>query len=170
VAPDQDMVVVPTIKRIERPPPPKQPDPVPVHRPLERTPVAVPDPPVMPVDSRGSPMDEYVAPTQDTAPTTFDAVAVASDFVQITADVAPNPPYPAQAIQRRLAGEVVLRIRVDASGAPVEVTIETSSGSSLLDAAAAKFVKARWHFVPALQDGRPVEALALLPINFSLPR
>jgi len=147
---------VPTLRKIERP--------------VEHPPVAVADPPITPVDDSISPMDEYVAPLPQLPSNTFDAVAVPAVFAQIVADVSPTPPYPAQALRRRIQGEVVLRIRVDVRGEPVEVSVETSSGSSLLDEAAVKFVKARWHFVPAMQDGQAVEALARLPIDFSLPR
>ena len=155
-------------------PPPDPPPPIEqvrrIERPIERAPVAIADPPVIPVDDSVGPVDEFVAPLPQLPSNTFDAVAVPAVFAQIVADVSPTPPYPAQALRRRIQGEVVLRIRVDARGEPVEVSVETSSGSSLLDEAAVKFVKARWHFVPAMQDGQAVEALARLPIDFSLPR
>ena len=87
-------------------------------------------------------------------------------FAQIRADVSPAPPYPAQALRRHVTGEVMLRVRVDAQGRPVSAVVETSSGSKLLDDAALKFVLARWHFIPATQDGGAIEAYALVPINF----
>lgn len=151
------------------PPPPVTPPRDAVHH-AAPTPVPVADPPVAPVDSTPAPIDTDVPPTTAEPATDFGATATTPVFAQIVADRGPVPPYPAAALKRRIAGQVVLRIRVDASGRPVDVAIESSSGSSLLDEAAAKFVKARWHFVPAMQDGRPVEALALLPVNFTLPR
>ena len=57
------------------------------------------------------------------------------------------------------------RYALDADGRPVEVAIERTSGSNLLDDAARKFVKARWHFVPAMQDGRAMEAFALRSVE-----
>jgi protein TonB len=172
VVEEQDIVVVPTIKQKPIEPIPVKPQEIKrVTQAVPKTPqLAVPDPPITPVDDSISPVDLYVPPLPALPSNTFDAVAVPTVFSQITADVAPVPPYPAMAIHRRLTGEVVLRIRVDARGEPVEVSIERSSGSSILDEAAAKFVKARWHFVPAMQDGKAVEALALLPIDFTLPR
>ena len=83
-------------------------------------------------------------------------------------DRAPAPPYPAMAQRRGLSGTVVLMILVDATGNPVQVDIEQSSGSSLLDEAAQKFIRARWHFVPAQQGGVAISAYARVPINFTL--
>jgi protein TonB len=167
-----DMAVVPTIKR--KPIEPiavKIPKPKPVDLTVRKAPQPVaPDPPVAPVDDSLSPVDVYVEPLPALPSNTFDAVALPTVFSQITADVAPVPPYPAMAMRRHLEGQVVLRIRVDARGEPVEVSVEQSSGSSLLDEAAVKFVRARWHFVPAMRAGKAVEALALLPIDFTLPR
>ena len=169
---DHDVIVVPDIK--PRKPIPIPPAPTPVTTQLQPrlrpTPVRIPDPPIAPVDDTSSAVDAYVDITPELPPADFGTPSAEVVMAQIVADIAPVPPYPAQGIARRLAGEVVLRIRVDAGGHPVEVTIERSSGSTLLDEAARKFVKARWHFVPALQDGRAIEAFALLPINYSLPR
>ena len=163
-ADEPSLVVVPQVQRIPRLIPlplVHQPLPRPVRQPAVQTPV--------PVDATPSPVDFPEPPAQPTLPeTSFDGPVAAPVFAQIVADVAPPPPYPAQARLRRLTGEVTLRIRVDAFGRPVQASIESSSGSSLLDEAARKFVLARWHFVPATQDGRPVEAEALVPINFVL--
>jgi protein TonB len=153
--------------KIDPPPQPREvitrPRPTPVRTPL-------PDPPEIPVDDTPSAIDPYVPPLPDLPiANSFEAIATGPVFAQIAARVAPSPPYPKRAIQLRQSGEVVLRIRVDANGRPVEVTIERSSGSSILDEAARKFVAARWTFVPATHDGQAVEALALLPIAFTLP-
>lgn len=169
---EQDMTVVPIFKPKPLPLPPPKPLPVVKKQEAQPRPAPVPlqDPPPLAVDDTPSVVDVYVPPAIDVPPTVFDGGPAQAVFAQITADIAPVPPYPAQGLARRLAGEVLLRIRVDASGRPVEVDIERSSGSTLLDEAARKFVKARWHFVPATQDGHAIEAFALLPINYSLPR
>jgi len=67
----------------------------------------------------------------------------------------------------RLESTVIVG-RVTTQGRPVAGSIEKSSGSRLLDQAALKFVLARWHFHPALQGGVGVDAIALVPIEFSL--
>lgn len=91
-------------------------------------------------------------------------------FAQIQADIAPAPPYPPQALRLQQAGKVMLRVRVDAQGRPAEIAIESSSGFRLLDEAAIKVVRKRWHFVPATEGGQPIEAWALVPIEFQLER
>lgn len=87
---------------------------------------------------------------------------------ELTADIAPAPPYPALALREGKTGMVMLRIAVDVQGHPVAGSIEKSSGSRLLDQAALKFVLAHWHFNPAVRDGMPIGTFALVPIEFSL--
>lgn len=99
----------------------------------------------------------------------FTGDAVGPPTIQsLMTDRAPAPPYPAMAQRRGIGGTVVLMILVDASGNPVQVDIEHSSGSSLLDEAAQKFIRERWHFVPAQQGGVAIAAYARVPINFRL--
>jgi protein TonB len=164
---ETSMIVVPEF----RPAPP-------IPLPLPVAPIARPAPPQRapllqspPVDSTPGPTDVYVepAPADDVVIDSFDP-PTALAFAQISADVAPAPPYPAQALHRRIEGIVMLRLRVDPRGRPVAATVETSSGSKLLDDAALKFVLARWHFIPATQDGRAIEAEALVPISFVIAR
>jgi protein TonB len=64
-------------------------------------------------------------------------------------------------------GTVMLRVFVTTDGLPSRVNIETTSGSSALDAAALDAVKT-WRFVPARQGGQAVEAWVLVPIVFRL--
>ena len=139
-------------------------------RPLSRTVRPQPVAPLLPdpVDDSVSLVDPTLPPSlpDNTLPDTFDNVPSTPAFEQISADVAPPPPYPVQALHRHVTGVVTLRVRVDALGRPTEVSIERSSGSLLLDQAALKFVKARWHFVPATRNGIAIEAMALVPIDF----
>lgn len=164
VAEEPSLVMVPQVRRIPRLiplPVVHLPLPRPARQPAVQTPA--------PVDTTSSPVDFQEPPAQPTLPdTSFAGPVAAPVFAQIVADLAPPPPYPTQARLRRLSGEVTLRIRVDSLGRPTQASIESSSGSALLDEAARKFVMARWHFVPAMQDGRPIEAEALVPINFVL--
>lgn len=83
-------------------------------------------------------------------------------------EVAPPPPYPIQAIREGLTGTVMLRVLVDVDGKPIDVQIERSSGHRALDAAARKQVLAKWRFKPALENGRAVQAIGLIPIDFNL--
>ena len=169
---DETVVVLPDWQPRRLPPPPPPP-PKPVDKakpqPVDARPVQKPvaEEFVESVDQTPGPMD-IAPPDVPEIANSFDTGPATSVFVQLVPDVSPAPPYPRLAMTRRIQGKVVLRINVDASGRPIQVSVESSSGSSILDEAAMKFVKARWHFVPAQQDGRAIEAWALLPIDFVL--
>jgi len=79
----------------------------------------------------------------------------------------PAPPYPAAARRNGEEGTVTLRVLVSAEGAPREVILERSSGSSALDAAALATVKT-WRFTPARRGGEAQQAWVLVPIVFRL--
>ena len=131
-------------------------------------PVAVADPPPQIYTDNASYVDVAPTPEVTTAPNTFEATASSSPFVELATRMSPPPAYPRLAITRGWSGTVLLRIHVDASGKPMEVTIEQSSGHDLLDQAAIKVVKAKWLFVPATQDGVPTDAWARVPVEFVL--
>lgn len=78
-----------------------------------------------------------------------------------------RPAYPERARRRGEQGRVLLRVDVTPDGVPSAVTVAQSSGYSSLDAAAREAVR-QWRFVPATRGGRPVAAVALLPILFRL--
>ena len=152
---------------------PKPPDPPPTPRPIETrttpqpTPVAIPQALVEPVDSTPGPMD---IPMPDLPPTenSFEVAPQGPVFQQLSVVSGAAPPYPRMAMQRGIEGTVVLRIHVDATGKPIEVIVEQSSGSRILDEAAQKFVQARWRFAPAMQNGQAVDGWGLLPVDFVL--
>lgn len=83
---------------------------------------------------------------------------------------APAPAYPRRALRARLEGTVLLQVLVDIDGRPLAVTVHQSSGHHALDDAARSHVLQRWTFRPAMRDGRPVQAIGLVPIAFSLDR
>ncbi|WOS42633.1 energy transducer TonB [Xanthomonas rydalmerensis] len=77
----------------------------------------------------------------------------------------PPPRYPPAALRRGDAGTVVVRVDVDASGAPAGVALLRRSGSRDLDRAAMETVR-RWKFRPAQQNGRAVPASIEIPFDF----
>jgi protein TonB len=81
---------------------------------------------------------------------------------------APPPPYPRDALIGGLQGTVLLQILVDVDGRPLQVDVHRSSGHRRLDDAARKFVLKHWTFRPAMRNGRPVQAVGLVPIAFDL--
>jgi len=149
------------------PPPPIQ-QPQVLHQTRVPTPVAIPDPPVEAVDTTPAPIDNVAPSIPDSPPNSFDAVATTSEFQQLAVAAGPAPDYPRMAVTRGIQGTVTLRIHVDASGMPMAVSVEKSSGSRILDEAALKFVKAHWRFVPAQSGGQAIDAWGLVPIEFAL--
>ena len=79
----------------------------------------------------------------------------------------PPPQYPLLARRKGEQGTVMLRVLVRRNGEPGSVSLEQTSGSERLDAAALDTVR-RWRFVPARQNGQPVDAPVLVPIVFRL--
>lgn len=82
--------------------------------------------------------------------------------------VATSPPYPRESVRNGDEGLVMLQVLVDIDGRPLEVDIVDSSGHRELDQAARRHVLANWRFRPATRDGQPVQAIGLVPIDFSL--
>lgn len=88
--------------------------------------------------------------------------------VQLRYLKAPAPSYPREALMAGAEGTVTLRVLVGEDGSPLEVTVERSSGNRSLDAAARSQVLRRWKFQPATDNGRPVQAYGLIPVDFKL--
>ncbi len=78
-----------------------------------------------------------------------------------------RPYYPLGARKRGEQGTVTFEVLVSRSGAVKRITVLTSSGYKDLDAAAERALK-RARFKPGTKDGKPIEALAVVPIQFKL--
>ncbi len=79
----------------------------------------------------------------------------------------PAPDYPAQAQDRGMQGQVILKVHVLASGHADNVTVAKSSGFRILDDAAVKAVLA-WSFDPAKRGQTPIDGWVKVPLNFKL--
>jgi TonB family protein len=77
-----------------------------------------------------------------------------------------EPVYPLQARTLRLAGNVVLDVRIGEDGTVREV--KTVSGAPLLAAAATGAVK-QWRYTPFLLSGTPIEVKRQMTVVFKLP-
>lgn len=78
---------------------------------------------------------------------------------------APPPRYPSTAARRRESGTVLVQVRVDPEGRPVQVDVVQSSRSRSLDREAVRAV-GEWTFSPAVRNGQPVQSTVLVPIEF----
>ena len=130
----------------QKPPPPKPPPPRPVQKPR----------PAAPVD----PTPQQAAPAAPAAPRTVNAS-------QLGWLVAPNPAYPAKSRRAGDQGTAMIRVLVDITGRPSQVSLEKSSGFPDLDQAALSAVRAA-QFRPYLQGGLAQAVLVVVPIRFVL--
>lgn len=138
-------------------------------RPVERRPTPLPQPTQLAVAAESpapTPIAVAPAPTPVAPPV---ASAPAPTQPRFDADYLDNPKPPYPSISRRMGeqGRVVLRVRVDAQGLPIDVQLHASSGSERLDASALQTVR-RWKFIPARLGNDAVAATVLVPIAFSL--
>lgn len=109
-----------------------------------------------------------VAPMQDAKKKTDDAPVTPPVF-----DAAylnnPAPVYPNMSRRLREVGTVQLRVRVSATGEPLDVELAKSSGYGRLDDSARTAVQ-KWKFQPAKRNGAAIEAWVIVPVEFSLTR
>jgi protein TonB len=117
--------------------------------------VSAPEPQAMPPRSSAPPAEVSAQPAL--TPPAFSASYLRN----------PAPRYPPIARRNGEQGTVTLRVLVTKDGAPARVTVEQTSGSPHLDAAALEAVKT-WRFVPARRGADTVEAWVLVPIVFRL--
>lgn len=190
------LMLAPLSRPDTAPPPPKysQPDwfeprPVPPPPPPEIVPVeraAVPPAPHTPVKRIARPeQPAVIPPVVDGGSIAFEPAppaAASGDIAPPGADTGPvtgmrlayasasAPPYPRSELLAGHQGTVVLRVLVGVDGHPLEVEIESGSGYRRLDEAARRHVLRNWSFQPAMRDGRAVQAIGLVPIEFSLER
>lgn len=76
--------------------------------------------------------------------------------------------YPIAALRQRLQGTVLLRVLVDETGKPLQVSVAQGSGHTVLDRSAREQVLASWRFQPAIMNGHAVRAWATVPVTFAL--
>jgi protein TonB len=102
--------------------------------------------------------------------TTTTAPAAGDSNATIAYETATPPAYPIQALHAGVQGTVLLKVLAGPAGKPLQVMIERSSGSRILDDAARRHVLAAWRFHPAIRDGQAIEAWAVVPVRFNLDR
>ena len=79
----------------------------------------------------------------------------------------PPPLYPPEAFRRGIQGVTSLFVQVSPQGSASQVTIEHSSGSAILDEAAAGAVM-KWTFIPARRMGVAVSGSIRIRIRFQI--
>jgi protein TonB len=171
--PPSPEVAVPT----PPPPPPPPPDkaqadeavpPVPPPPPPAAAPPSVPRPQIAtpPVpQAQEAPQISLGGTDSDT-----NAIATGPNLIPASVDTKfhnKDPIYPLEASIRGERGAVTLLIHVSPEGLASDVDIAQSSGYTALDKAARDAVL-KWHFLPAVRDGRPIEFEMPLRVVFRL--
>lgn len=77
-----------------------------------------------------------------------------------------QPTFPPEAKKQKLEGRVVVEFTVDAEGRVSEAAVSESTAEMFEEAALAAV--RQWKFSPALAEGRPVECVMSVPIEFPL--
>ncbi|HRA56177.1 MAG TPA: TonB family protein [Thermomonas sp.] len=170
----------PVVRSIVKPPEPVIVEIAPITRPQPPQPINPPAHPSVTRSPDTTPATQVISDTgntQITTPAVDDGGAHGDSLIpsnvtpapmQLAYRNAPPPVYPRAALQRQLTGTVLLQVLVDINGQPIEVSISRSSGHRELDEAARLQVLKRWSFQPAIQNGKAVQALGLVPIEFNL--
>lgn len=159
-----------TDKPVDPPPVPLPIQPPAPHQAQTVATVRADSPPVpMPIIAEG----EQIAPDISTLPVATTRSTPAATPAQVPGMrleylQASPPAYPRAALRARSQGTVLLQVLVDIDGRPLRVEIQNSSGDRRLDQAARDQVLRHWRFRPAVQNGRAVQALGLVPVMFNL--
>lgn len=170
VTPEPPRWIIP-VKQI----PPPEPKPI-ITKVVPRTPHPTPthpNPTTQPPVDQQPVVDQSVVTNPVVQPPVVDrgdVVAKAGPVagVQLEYAQAPAPAYPHDALRDAVEGTVMLRVLVDVDGHPLDVQVEHSSGNRSLDRAAREQVLQHWRFHPAMQNGRAVQAIGLVPVEFKL--
>jgi protein TonB len=150
----------PELATMVEPPPPDLPPPVfPVEPPPPKPVQKRPPVPQAPVEAPPQ-QSAAAAPAAPAAPKTVTAS-------QLGYLVPPNPIYPARARRAGEQGNAVVRVLVDVTGRPAQVSLQTSSGHPELDQSALSAVRAA-QFRPYAEGGLAQAVWVLVPINFVL--
>lgn len=148
------------VKKVEKPIPKKEPEPVIKEEPVpeevveEITEEVDPD-----VDQADQTVQEQVAVQADpNLPPLINEPVYYSQKA---------PSYPRKALKRGQQGTVLLMLMVDEKGRVIGVEVVETSGVSVLDKAAIKAVK-RWRMEPAKREGIAIVSRVKVPVKFNL--
>jgi len=184
-----DIELAPPVEepKVKEPDPPAEPPPPsdkPIPRvqsqaPVTHAPVAAPDNSGLPSSDEGlldptppgtgTPGPVEAAPPAPPPPPPPPPLPAPVIQAKVGADFArkPNLEYPRLARREEWEGTVILRAQVLPSGKVGTVSVQKSSGHSVLDDAALSAAKT-WSFVPATQGGNPVAGTVTFPVQFKL--
>lgn len=93
-----------------------------------------------------------------------------ADETKASMNVIPHssPVYPADAIKQKHQGTVVLNVLVGTDGKPLSYKVDPSTKAAPELVTAASKAAMQWQFNPKMENGKPVEGYARVPVTFSL--
>ncbi len=153
---------VPQLEAMVSPPTPDLPPPA--------FPAPPPPPPPKPKPPPPKPRAQPAAPVDNAPQTAPPSVPQAPKTVSIGEVAYLNPPnaiYPTRSRRAGEQGRVLLRVLIDVTGRPAEVSVSKSSGYPDLDASALSAVRAS-SYRPYSENGVPRARLVTVPIDFVL--
>ena len=110
-------------------------------------------------------------PVSITTADTTSVVSVAGnrDAEPLTSN--PTPDYPAAALNAGVEGDVIVRLQVDANGRVSHASVVGHEGGvdPALDQAAIAALQ-HWRFQPAMRDGRAINSVVQVPVEFRTGR
>lgn len=122
----------------------------------------------IPRSEPNQPFPEPVATVEHAQPPPTTSEAAGAKTTALPRSIfSPHPVYPAEALSKGETGRVILRVQVDDTGRVTAVSIDRSSGSRSLDAAAAKAIR-QWRFNPATDNGTPIACQVRIPVRFRI--
>ena len=106
--------------------------------------------------------------------TTADTTSVVSVAGNNDAEPLPNnpmPSYPAAALDAGVEGDVIVRLQIDSNGRVSHAAVIGHDGGvdPALDRAAIQALQ-QWRFQPAMRDGRAINSVVQVPVEFRSER
>ena len=140
-----------------------------VIRPLpgHEEPTEEPAPAEQPAPKRPQPQPPTTSPKREPPAPKPPRKAGKTSTARPDANRSPAPKYPRSARRRGLEGRVVLLVEINQRGEPTRVTVSKSSGHAALDGAAVEALW-KWRFIPAYDDGKPVDSVRHQSFRFAL--
>jgi TonB family protein len=79
-----------------------------------------------------------------------------------------QPSYPADSVKNHEQGTVLVNVLVGIDGKVHSIKVDPATQASPALVKATTDAVSKWHFNPAIKNGKPVEAYARVPVNFAM--
>jgi bla regulator protein blaR1 len=138
-------------------------------------PPVAPKPPVAPAPPAPAPRAPAAPPAPPAAPKVPQA-APAAPPAPPSPPAAPAPPaiphlpaprYPAQAVEQKRSGRVMLLVDVGSDGRPTAIEVESANPPGVFEQEAMR-AAGQWRFQPAIERGRAVPSKVRVPVDFRM--